>query len=398
MFRRQSYDLTGLINRSTLATVTLIVNAFVWYYTVLVFLQGTIDSIWIWSIHFSGLIFSALFGALLVKKFGRPRLLVFWMLLGTILSMTLFGLGSSSILIVSSLALLLGVSLGVGMPACMGLYADCVPIEKRGRIGGITMLLSGIGILAFGVVSINNIFVLGIVLSVWRLLSLLVFLFASPFQTVKFKSDSSSYKYIFSQQSFTLYFIPWVMFSLVNYLAVPFQLNPNGAASNAMLVQTTFMGIFAFLGGFFMDAVGRKRIAIGGFSMLGLGTAVLGLSSGTLISYFSAVVDGIAWGFLLVLFILTIWGDVSYSSSSDKYYAAGVLPFFASRFLESAVGPYITQDVASSAALFSLTSFFLFLAILPLVYAPETLPEKHIQDRLFKTYIEKAQEIKQRHP
>lgn len=209
--------------------------------------------------------------------------------------------------------------------------------------------------------------------------------------------DFSSYKLIFTQQSFTLYFIPWVMFSLVNYLGSPFQVNPNGMASNAMLLQTIFMGIFAFLGGFFLDSIGRKRIAIVGFSMLGLGTAVLGLSSSTLISYFSSVLDGIAWGFLLVLFVLTIWGDVSYSSSSDKYYAVGVLPFFISRFLASTIGPYITQDITSSAALFSLTAFFLFLAILPLVYAPETLPEKTIQDRVFKTYIEKAQEIKQKH-
>lgn len=184
MFKRQSYDLTGLINKSTFATVTLVVNAFVWYYTILVFLQVTINSILIWSIHFSGLIFSALFGASLVRKLGRSRLLVFWIALGTISSMTLFGLSSSSILIVGSLALLLGVSLGLGMPACMGHYTDCVPIEKRGRIGGITMLLSGIGILAFGVFPISNNFILGIVLAVWRLLSLAVFLFAKPFQTI----------------------------------------------------------------------------------------------------------------------------------------------------------------------------------------------------------------------
>jgi MFS family permease len=279
----------------------------------------------------------------------------------------------------------------------MSYYTDCVPIEKRGRIGGITILLSGIGILAFGFSPINSNFTLGIVLAVWRLLSLMVFLFAKSFQTMKPKSDSSSYRLIFNQQSFILYFIPWVMFSLVNYLVVPFQPNPNGAASDVILIQTAFMGIFAFLGGFFLDSIGRKRIAIAGFSMLGIGTAVLGFSSGPAISYLNAVIDGVAWGFLLVLFILTLWGDLSHSSASDKYYAVGVLPFFASRFLELTVRPYITGYIVSSAELFSITAFFLFLAILPLVYAPETLPEKTLKDRELKTYVEKAQEIKQKY-
>ncbi|HYA77782.1 MAG TPA: hypothetical protein VEF91_03615, partial [Verrucomicrobiae bacterium] len=41
-------------------------------------------------------------------------------------------------------------------------------------------------------------------------------------------------------------------------------------------------------------------------------------------------------------------------------------------------------------------AFFLFLAVLPLLYAPETLNEKTIMARQFKTYIEKAQKIAQK--
>jgi len=298
---------------------------------------------------------------------------------------------------VSLLALSLGVSLGLGMPTCMSYYTDCVPVENRGRIGGITILLTGLGTFAFGVAPIDDNFLIGIILAVWRLLSLVVFLSVKSFQTMKSTKDFSSYKFILNQQSFILYFTPWVMFSLVNYLAVPFQLNPQYAPSDLTLIQTGFQGIFAVLGGFFLDSVGRKRIAIAGFAMLGLGTAVLGLTSDPLILYFNAAIDGIAWGFLLVLFILTLWGDLSYSSSSDKYYALGVLPFFASRFLELTVGPYIVDSIKSSATLFSLTAFFLFLAVLPLVYAPETLPEKHIKERELKSYIEKAQKAKEKY-
>jgi hypothetical protein len=44
-------------------------------------------------------------------------------------------------------------------------------------------------------------------------------------------------------------------------------------------------------------------------------------------------------------------------------------------------------------AVFSFTAFFLFIAVLPLVYAPETLPEKIMHQRELKKYLEKAQKI-----
>lgn len=35
----------------------------------------------------------------------------------------------------------------------------------------------------------------------------------------------------------------------------------------------------------------------------------------------------------------------------------------------------------------------MFLAVLPLVYAPETLPEKHMKERELKNYLDKAKKI-----
>lgn len=50
-------------------------------------------------------------------------------------------------------------------------------------------------------------------------------------------------------------------------------------------------------------------------------------------------------------------------------------------------------DITTS---FSLASFFLFLAIVPLLYATETLPEKAMKDRDLKSYLDKAQKIVQK--
>jgi hypothetical protein len=48
-------------------------------------------------------------------------------------------------------------------------------------------------------------------------------------------------------------------------------------------------------------------------------------------------------------------------------------------------------------AAFSFASFFLFLAVIPLIYAPETLPEKRIKERELREYVEKAKKAKEKH-
>jgi uncharacterized membrane protein YhhN len=90
-----------------------------------------------------------------------------------------------------------------------------------------------------------------------------------------------------------------------------------------------------------------------------------------------------------VIFVVTIWGDLSHTEPGDKYYAMGVLPFFISKLLELLIGKDIAGMVSEN-ALFSFIAFFLFLAVLPLIYAPETLPEKTIKERELKGYLEKA--------
>jgi hypothetical protein len=48
-------------------------------------------------------------------------------------------------------------------------------------------------------------------------------------------------------------------------------------------------------------------------------------------------------------------------------------------------------------AIFSVASFFLFLAVIPLMFAPETLPEKTLKERELKQYVEKAKKTKEKY-
>ena len=405
MFKRP-FSLSWLLTRAVLISIMLVVSAFVWYATILFTLMDVIGSvgqsslftqevqILLWVIHFSAVIFSALLGSFLSRKIERTKFLTIWITLTVVSSLMLFLLNTSSFLILSLLVLLLGISLGTGMPAGMSYFSDYIPVEKRGRVGGVTLFISGIGIFVFAVLPLTNALFLGTLLAVWRLLCLVVFLaFKSPLKTLPTK-DFSSYKSIVGRQSFLTYFVPWTMFSLINYLAAP--LIPTGDSSNVLLlIKTAFLGVFAVVGGLLMDSFGRKRITIAGFAMLGLSSAVLGFL-GDQGLYFSSVLEGSAWGILLSLFLLILWGDLSHGNSTEKYYAIGVAPFFVSKLLELTVGNFISSKLLAANALFTFTTFFLFLAILPLVYAPETLPEKVMKDRDLKSYVENAKKKAQK--
>ena len=125
-----------------------------------------------------------------------------------------------------------------------------------------------------------------------------------------------------------------------------------------------------------------------GFVSLGIAYATVGLLSQLMFSwFFYLVIDGVAIGLLWLLLVIVLWGDLS-DLSSERFYAIGETPFFLAQIFSVVLTPYVT--LISEGSSFSLAAFFLFLAVLPLLYAPETLPEKKIRDRELKGYIGKA--------
>ena len=403
-------------NKKYLAiNILLVTNAFVWYYLIIEILKSIVQNaqisqstaVIIWSLHFAGIAVSALIGASLANRIkNRSKFLIFWMILGMTISFISILADLTSVSSIAVLSLLFGVSLGLGMPSCMGYFTESVTVEKRGLIGGIIFCLSCLIIVALGLIASGNVGTQTIILTGWRLLGLAIFLGFIIYYPVKeklAKSSSLTYKTLLNQRVFLLYLIPWLLFSLIDYLTIPLQTSiiQNMQANSINIpsvevlrsIENVLGAIFAVLGGFLADLIGRKRVSIFGFAMLGLSYSVLGIFPENPLSwYFYTVVDGIAMGVLFVIFVLTIWADLSHGVSSEKYYAMGVLPFFISYFLRLVEGTYIVEAIPS-VAIFSLTAFLLFLAVLPLVYAPETLPEKHFKDRDLKSYIDKAQRI-----
>jgi len=165
------------------------------------------------------------------------------------------------------------------------------------------------------------------------------------------------------------------------------------------LIEPVFGAVFALVGGLFADRVGRKRLVIYGFVSLGIAYAIMGLAPFWVGAwYIYSVVDGIAWGIFYVMFILVLWGEIATGYGKERYYAIGGTAFFLSEFVVGFFTPQIKAIPGENAfASFSLAAFFLFLAVLPLMYASETLPEKEIQKREMEKYLEKAKRIREKY-
>jgi type II secretory pathway component PulM len=84
-----------------------------------------------------------------------------------------------------------------------------------------------------------------------------------------------------------------------------------------------------------------------------------------------------------------VWGDISEVGNREKYYLLGGMPFLFSGLIQVLAQPLAARltDIGTS---FSLASFFLFVATLPLFYAPETLSEKLMKNRELFNYVNKA--------
>jgi len=398
----------SLARRDFLAVLVLVANAFSWYFPLYVFFENTLRGFQIdpttllasFGVHYAAVIGFAVAGASLAKRFrSRDLLLCLWMIIGAVVSALLVMVETKEITYIWLMPFFLGGALGLGFPSCLAYFGDFSTGESRGRLGGIVWFASGICMLMLGLVAgLLSFTVSVLVFAVWRGVGAVLFLLLKPDQIRKKDMVDVSYKSILIDKSFLLYLISWTMFCLINFLEIPIT-NIHFGTDIAYLVPIAEFGIggvTALIWGWVADSIGRKRVIIFGFLMLGIGYAVLGLFPYNILSwYIYIILDGGAWGIFALMFYLVIWAELAGNRVKEKYYLTGVLPFLTSSYLLILFPPY-AKLVAISAA-FSLASFFLFLAVLPLLYAPETLSEKEIEKRRLQKYLEDVKKVKMKH-
>ncbi len=402
MLKKAFIDKIGTSPKTAVASIVLLANAFVWYFYATRFLTDSLNSasfagssvLAVWGANILGTAVSAFLGVFIINRFKkRVAFLKGWLLAGVFFSLTLLAVDVTGFNTMMVFSTLVGVYFGLGVPVAFGYFAASTEAKNRSRIGGITFTaIFGLIFLlrSFG---ITDVILSSLVLASLQAAGLVITFLIKPEEKEVAPRDKVSYRLIFTNKTFLLYFVPWIMFSVVNYMAAPIVsgLFPADFFLFFTMFENVLAAVFTVIFGFLGDYFGRKRLVVVGFVLMGLGYASLGLFQNEVFGWwFYTVVDGVAWGVFYTIFFMTIWGDIAQEKSSEKYYLLGSLPFLALVFMQLSLGNYVAS-IVSREAVFSFASLFLFLAVLPLVYAPETLPDKITKDRELKSYMEKAQ-------
>ena len=385
----------------------MVVNLYSWFFPLYIFYEEALRNLitdhslfgFIIGVHYlSALVFAFVGVSIVEKTKNRYRVLVLWMLLGV---------GSSLLLVflpmVNSLpylcfsSFLLGTSLGLGFPSLLAFFADYNDVN-RGKRAGVTFFVSGVGILIVGLTTALLPFIASVaVFVVWRAMACVVFLLQRPKEKQEIRANIT-YRSILGERAFLLYFVPWIMYCVINYSEASLLKGFFGREFSYYVPIAEFGigGVIAAFGGYLSDLIGRKVVIVSGYAALGIGYAILGLFPYNAVSwYFYVVVDSISIGVFSLAFFILVWGELAGDKLKEKYFLLGGIPYLILSFLGIALEPYV-KDVPVSSA-FSLAAFFLFLAILPLMYAPETLPEKTMKERELKGYVEKAKKTKEKY-
>jgi hypothetical protein len=386
--------------------VILVVNSMIWFAITSTVLTNSVanldlsdlNRLILDGLYYIGIALSAFIGA---KFFPRQKenSLLLWMMFGVLTTISVTTFQGNQIGVNGFLSLLLGMSIGMGLPSALAYFADTTAVENRGTYGGLIWLPVGFGVLtlAFVLYSLNVLLALS-VLAIWRASGGVLFFGLSKLRGKQnLESKKLSYGNILRRRDLILYLVPWIMFSLVNFSEYPIVGKVLGDFQlMAGSIEFAISGVSALIGGVLSDLIGRKRIVIIGFVILGIEYAILGLFSWAQASwYVYTVCDGTAWGLFASVFFMTVWGDLAETAEKEKYYVIGGLPYLLAGFMAVVVQPFAKNIEVVTA--FSLASFFLFVAVLPLMYAPETLPEKKIKDRELRDYLEKAKRTKDKY-
>jgi MFS family permease len=399
----------GLKVKTVLSVIILISNAFAWYFAAYFLIVrfvddvglGAIETIAVWGVNsFAAAVSALLMSGRTLRLISREQLLVLWMLMGGIVTLVPLALAPANLAELLLLSLLWGLFFGLGMPFAMEYYTDSTPLQHRGKVGGVTFLLSYSSNFLFGIVGSMDVTTIVLCLALWRIAGLAMFLGLRSRAEGRCEGvELPSYSSILRERSFILYIVPWAMFSLINYLNLPILSGFFGSdfVAWSSLVEGFVIGLSALAGGFMCDIFGRKRLIVLGFVAVGVGYAVLSVFPEAIVGwYLYTFLDGVAWGMFGVTFLTALWGDLANEKPSRKHYALGGLPYLFANVLQVLIGKD-PADSISVFAVFPLTSLFLFLAVLPLIYAPETLPEKQMKDRELRQYVEKAKRAKEKY-
>ncbi len=391
--------------RKLLALILLYSPSLAWFYIAQIFLLNRIvislELVPTWEVvgqllFFASVIFSAVIGSNMSETYNRKSLLQFW--IASNIVVTISALAVQELASFLFLSVLAGFSFGFGYPSCSAFFADSTMEEERGRVAGLLILTTFL-FLAM-IISISSTFVFDLV----QLLILSIFLRGLSIVTLltdpceRYASKRKSWLGILRTRIFLKYLVPWIIFNT----AVGISALIDGWVSTSPQFELVFrqgqtlmyvgVSVSAIVSGFFSDSFGRKKTIIFGLATLGISYALLGLATSSTTYLLTKITYGSAWGILMVNYGLAVTGDLGSRGSKEKFFALGVtIPLILTiigSLLSEVLGFSEPPHIVSQAL-----SILLFVSVVPLLSAPETLSEEKLRDRTIKKHIQKVREI-----
>jgi len=392
-------------NRRKFIAVTLLNLGTLSWFFLLIFYISDIFAVMtpnnpIWGLYIGNSLFYgfAIFWSIATSFIGsriNRRYLLFSSIILGLISTALLGLLEGTFF-ASILSVLLGTSLGLGLPSSMALVADYTIVDNRGRVSGIIIL--GTFIVAFLSMAIYrmldlDIFNLILILIVVRsisLISVVIDKLGRPQKTgeKEIRLPPGTYR------EFLFYLCPWVMFTIASSLARSLVIGEEfeSAYQIGTNLRWLFIAVFGLAAGFIADRFGRKLPIIFGLATFGIGYILLGFSMSeiSVITYY--VLSGITWGLFFVIF-LVVPGDLSIPNLREKFYALGyILPVTGLLALSVIPVPNI-PDILDANLIAQILGVCLFISMYPVFRAEETLTEKKIREREMREYTRRIGEL-----
>jgi MFS family permease len=354
------------------------------------------------SLFYGSAIFWSIAISFISRRIHRRKLLLTSIILG-IFSTVLLGLLEGTFF-ASILSSLLGMSFGLGLPSSLALVADYTVVENRGRLSGIIVL--GTFVIAFVSMAIYRILnpdpdmfnMLDIILLLVVVRSISIFGMVIEkldrlliIEKKKTRLNFSEYK------EFIFYLCPWVMFTIASTFGHNIidatTIEPEEVYFARDILRFVFIAIFGLAAGIIADRFGRKLPIIFGLATFGIGFLLLGFNMNDVMSvniYYS--LSGITWGIFFVIF-LAVSGDLSTSTLREKFYALGYILPVTVLFALSAIPVHNITEFLPAEIIARILAIFLFLAIVPVFLANETLTESKMQERKMKEYVKNVGKI-----
>lgn len=321
-----------------------------------------------------------LFGALFLQRFNKLNIIYFCSVINCFLTVFLLADLFQGLRFLLLFLLIIFVSLG--MLTTLSVFGSLTVSEERGRIGGL------IGFIVFILFYLLNYFLV-INFNFFNSFLVILFINAIPLIGLLLKSFKITVGSIGKRQDnyyekrvFILYYIPWLLFSLLNAILakntstiIQQQTSPS---LYFVLLTVQILGIVfgVLIGGLISDLLGRRLSLVFSLTLYGFGAALIGFFNIDFVFIGVYAASGLSWGILFVLYTFVVWGDLSNQKNRLQVYSIGLISYF----LSLGIGSFIVTSLPlSQSALFSV--MIIFVLNMPIIFAPELL-SSYVLDKI----------------